>query len=303
MFNNNQSQQGSNVQPVAANVSVTQQAQQQRAQGFPSLPTPTEPNLFNNNPNDIDFGYDEASGQFQMFVKDKKPDTSTQPIDQSNETVASQQMPQSNGYDDKFVAIDNQMKMFGDALVKIAGYLDARNQGQQQQTQQQQSMSLDIQSDDFATNLVSVINNAIDTKLKSFEDRLAPLQQTNSQMNDRMIIADLAMQHGQPFLNNILPVITELKKSDPNLDIRTTALALLKTPLAKQDSTIRTDNGSNQQAQGGQPQSVQNQNLQQRANQLATETGGVPRSVVSEEVPGKTIADAANKAFRDLGLI
>lgn len=257
-------------------------------------------------PDAVGFDFDAASGEFQLKDNRQKPAVVPQPDSNKEAQATPQPNNQQNGngsdnYNTRFTQIDQQFQAIGQALTRMAAYMEGLGKGQPQGQQQQEApVNLDIQSEDFATNLLSVLNNAIDKKFKAFEDRLTPLQQTNSQMNDRMVLSDLAMEHGEKLLA-IMPTLQELKKSDPNLDMKATASILLKLPITKQDSTIRPDNGNNQQAQGVQPQSDQNQQLQQRANQLSTESGGIPRGVVSEEPRINSVEDAFNKSLRELG--
>lgn len=261
--------------------------------------------LLTASPTDIGFDFDAASGEFQLKDNRQKP---TAPSNQPNMTEQQQAntQPQDSSrsadpYTDRFTQIDNQFQSIGQALQRMAAYMEGLSKPQGQQQQQEQPVSLDLQSEDFATNLLNIVNTAIDRKFKSFEEKLTPLHQTNAQMNDRMILSDLLMEHGQQKVSGIMPALMELKKSDPNLDLRMAATALLKLPLSNQDSTIRTDNGNQQQAQAVQPQSEQNQQLQQRANQLSTESGGMPRGALNDETPIKGVEDAFNKSLRDLG--
>lgn len=296
-----QSQQKQNVQPVPQGVA-------HQRNGYPSLPAPTDPSFLNASPDDISFEINPDTGQFELVHKaQQKPSEPQHPSQQANSQQGQAQNggnPQPNSstenpYADRFAAIDNQFKLMRDALTTMAGFMQNLQGGQVQQ-QQPQQVNLDVQSDDFATNLLSVINGALDTRLKAFKDELAPLYQTTSQMQGRMEMADVAFQNKD--FQELYPIIEEIKKSDPNNTIPWNKVVEtarnIKTQFGK-DSTIRTDNGSQQQAQQTQPQSV-NQNLQDRANALATETGGVSRSVVQAELPGKGIEDAFNKAVSDL---
>jgi hypothetical protein len=248
------------------------------------------------------------TGAFELVDKRQQKPTeqqqSTQPPNGQAQNGGSPQpvQPTENPYADRFAAIDNQFKLMRDALTTMAGFMQnlQSNQVQQPQGQQQQQIELDVQSNDFATNLLSVINNAIDTKFKGLEEKLAPLQQTTQRMQGRMDMADVAFQNKD--FQELYPIIEQIKKSDPNNLMDWNKVVETARNIKSQfvqDSTIRTDNGSQQQAPQTQPQSV-NQNLQQRADALATETGGVSRSVVQTEMPGKGVEDAFNKAVSDL---
>lgn len=283
--------------------------QPQQQNGFGKY-TPSDggiTNLLTASPSDVGFDFDAASGEFQLVDnRQQKPAVPPSQPNQDNQQVNPQPTGTPNGnqtdpYQERFATIDTQFQSIGQALQRMAAYMEGlgRPQGQQQQTQDQ-PVQLDFQSDDFATNLLSVINSAMDKRFAAFEQKLTPIQNSNAQLNDRMVLNDLALEHGQKLLA-IMPALQELKKSDPNLDLRATANALLKLPIASTDSTIRTDNGNSQQAQAVQPQSDQNQQLQHRANQLSTESGGIPRGVLNDEPPIKGVEDAFNKSLRDLG--
>lgn len=296
----NQSQQKSNVQPVPQGVTP-------QRNGFGQLPAPGNPSFLNASVDDIGFELNPDTGAFELVDKRTQKPTEQQqstPSPNGNAQNGNPQPNQSteNPYADRFAAIDNQFKLMRDALTTMAGFMQnlQSNQVQQPQGQQQQQIELDVQSNDFATNLLSVINNAIDTKFKGLEEKLAPLQQTTQRMQGRMDMADVAFQNKD--FQELYPIIEQIKKSDPNNLMDWNKVVETARNIKSQftqDSTIRTDNGSQQQAQQTQPQSV-NQNLQDRANALATETGGVSRSVVQAEIPGKGVEDAFNKAVSDL---
>lgn len=317
MFNQSQNQQPVNVPGGVANQARQQSDQRQQGNGFGKY-TPSDigmASLLNANPADVGFDFDQASGSFQLInnKQTQQPvnNQQTKPLE-GQQQVVNPQPNSTNGndqYKDRFAAIDQQFNNITQALIRMASHMEGMgNQGQQQQQnqQQQQAPTLDFQSDDFATNLISVINNAIDTKFKSFRDEFEPLKQTTGRMQDRIQGSDLALQYPEEF-SKLMPVMQELKKSDPNKTWdKVFAEAKSLAPFLKTDSTIRTDNGNNQQAQGIQPQSdqnqIQNQQLQQRANQLQTESGSMPHGLVNQEPQINTIADAVNKSFRDLGI-
>lgn len=295
MFTQSQQQQG--VQP----------ARQPDSQPFPKLPDAKEPNLFNSDPSDVDFGFDPQSGEFQIFQK-KKPEQQTQ--DQTKQTQGQQTQQtqtQAPNYDAKFTELDGKFALFEKGLQAIAAYVEGMSKGQQSQQQQSedqtQLMKLDLQSDDFATNLVNLINTSI---AKALDERINPINTKMAKVDDRMLLSDLAMKYGPRFVE-LYPIMDGIKKSDPNVSWENLYLNLDKHIPAKptnSDSTIQTSNGSNNQ---GQPQGVQNQNqqqnLQQRADQLATERGGVPNSIVTQNasVPkGKELEAAFDKAMEEL---
>ena len=298
----NQSQQKNNVQPVPQGVS-------QQRNGFGQLPTPGNPSFLNASVDDIGFELNPDTGAFELVDKrNQKPTEQQQQSQQANgqqgqaQNGGSPQPNQSieNPYADRFAAIDNQFKLMRDALTTMAGFMQNLQGGQGQQQQQQEQIKLDVQSDDFTTNLLNVINTSLEARFKSFKEELAPLYKTTNEMQGRMSMADVAFQNKD--FQQLYPSIERIKKSDPtgNMTWQQAYEAARDIHNSfKQDSTIRTDNGSQQQAQQTQPQSV-NQNLQDRANALATETGGVSRSVVQAEIPGKGIEDAFNKAVSDL---
>lgn len=301
------------------NVQQVPQGVTHQRQGFPNLPKPGEVNFLNAGHDDISFEMNPNTGAFEIVDKRVKP------ADQQNQQTTNMNQQDTNGnnqqsnsqpadpYQARFAAIDNQFKMFQDAMIRMAQAMDGmanHSQNGNQQQGQQQQIQLDIQSDDFTTNLVNVINNAIDTKLKSFEEKIQPLQQTTVNMQGRMEMADVAFQNKD--FQELFPIIQEIKKSDPSGTLSwQKAYETAKTIQgmnSKQDSTIRTDNGSQQ----AKPQSdthfashgsgTQNapQNLQQVANQLATETGGVSRSVVNNEPRVNSVESAFNEAVNEL---
>lgn len=301
MFNQPQ---GKNVQPVPQGVAG-------QRQGYGTLPAPTEPNLFNGVADDFSFELNSQTGAFELVDKRaQKPPVQT-PNQQPAATAtngtngqAGQPQPNStpNPYDAKFLAVENQLKLYQDAMLRMAKAVDTlmQNPQQQQQTQQQEPVKLDIQSDDFATNLLNMINGTLDQRFKAFKEEIAPLQQTTQQMQGRMEMADVAFQNKD--FQDLYPTIERIKKSDPSGSMTWTQAYNTAKDIHssfKQDSTIRTDNGNQGQATTTQPQSV-DQNLQQRANALATETGGAPRSIVQAEIPGKGVEDAFNQAVADL---
>jgi hypothetical protein len=282
--------------------------QQTDGNQFPKY-TPSDQNVFNlfeSKPDEIDFKYDEGSGQFQFVPKQAQQQDQNQQTQTQQGQQQQTQQTQANPNDDKFTQIDQRFGVFEQALTRIAGFLDAMSRGNQQQGQQQQTqqpeVKLDLQSDDFATNLISIINSAIDTKFKTLEEKITPLQQVTDQMNDRMRGADLALQYGPEFAK-LFPVMQVLKNSDPNKSWEQVfADAKKMSPFLKLDSTIQNDNGTQQQALPNQPQSSQNQHqqLQQAASQMATETGGMSRTVVNQQQESRTIESAFEKAIADL---
>lgn len=310
---------GQQTRTVGVNNTQTQNGQ------YPSyVPSNDGMNLFNSKPEDIGFEHDPATGQLTMTFKPKQTqqgnanaNTQNQNNSQPNNSQNNNQN-QSNGYDEKFAAIDNQFQMMQGALTKLAGFLDgmSRNQHQPNQQQQERQIELNVQSEDFVQNLLTVLNNSLDARFKSFEEKFAPIQQTTSQMQERMTAADLAMKYGSRF-TELFPIMMEMKKSDPAL--ANASWEVLYNNLSKhipqnnnnsqnqqqqnqdqngrlQDSTVRTDNGNQNQVQ---PQSVNMQNLQQRADQLATENGGVPRSIVNEQQKHNSIESAFEAAVAE----
>lgn len=308
--------QGQQLQNVPNGVAQqARQQQDQRQQGFGKY-TPSDnglASLLSSDPADVTFDFDQASGEFQLRNRQQQPANQQQLSNQPNngQQAVNPQPNNSNNngadmYKDKFAAIEQKFTDFTQALTRMAAYMEAlgnasQQQNQQSQGQQQQQIALDIQSEDFGTNLLNIINSALDRRDAKLREEFAPLRQTTDQMNDRLKGSDLAMQYPEEF-TKLMPVMQELKKSDPSKSwekVFTEAKNL--APFLK-DSTIRTDNGSQQQAPVTQPQSDQNQLLQQRANQLQTETGGIPHGMVNQEPPINSIADAVNKSFRDLGI-
>lgn len=300
----NQPQGKNNVQPVPQGVAG-------QRQGYGTLPAPTEPNLFNGVADDFSFELNSQTGAFELVDKRAQkppvpaPNQQPQPV-ATNGANGQNGQPQPNStpntYDAKFLAVENQLKLYQDAMLRMAKAVDTlmQNPQQQQQTQQQEPVKLDIQSDDFATNLINMINGTLDQRFIAFKEEIAPLQQTTQQMQGRMEMADVAFQNKD--FQDLYPTIERIKKSDPTGTMTWTQAYNTAKDIHssfKQDSTIRTDNGNQGQAPTTQPQSV-DQNLQQRANALATETGGAPRSIVQAEIPGKGVEDAFNQAVADL---
>lgn len=266
-----------NVQPAATSNGQTQ---------TPSLATPSDSNLFNANPSDIDFFFDEKSGNFMMDFK--KPQTVTQPdstVTEKADQPPQQQSPSDDKYEGRFSTIEN-------ALIRLAQSLESNGQQQvQPQQTESQNINLDVQSDDFATNLVNIINNAIE---KKFEEKLTPINKNMGVVNDRMLLTDLAFKYGNDF-TSLLPAMTEYKKSDPNANWEQMFLAMRKVlPTKQNDSTTRTTNGSETNAQ---PQV----DLAQRAQQMATVRNGVAPNVVAETPKGKmSIAQIVEQSIQEL---
>lgn len=267
-----------NIQPAAIANGTGQQA---------SLPALSDSNLFNANPSDLDFFFNEQSGEFMMDYK--KPtvpaQSTTTDANVANQTATTQQQAPSepDKYETRFSTIEN-------ALIRIAQSLDS-NQGTVQQTQDtKEELKLDLQSDDFTTNLVAIINNAIEKKLES---TMAPINKNMGVVNDRMLLTDLAFKYG-PAFTDLLPAMTEYKKSDPNANWESMYNAMSKIPRGKQDSTTLTANGSTNTAQ---PQV----DLAQRAQQMATVRDGVSPSVVTDKPSGKmSIAQIVEQSIQEL---
>lgn len=268
------------VQPASTPNGQTQQ---------PTLQSLSEPSLFNADPSDLDFRFDEASGQFMMDFKAKPQ--ATQPSDTAvTEPNPQQQSPtnEPDKYDARFQTIEQ-------AIIRMAGMFEgmqaSNNQNQQtQQTENKQQVNLDPQSDDFTANLVNIITQAIERK---FEEKMKPINQNMGVVNDRMLLTDLALKYGTAF-TDLMPAMTEYKKSDPAANWETLYLAMSKIPRGKQDSTTQTTNGSVQNAQ---PQV----DLAQRAQQLSTVRNGISPSVVSDTPKGKqTIAQIVEQSIQEL---
>lgn len=268
-----------NIQPAAIANGTGQQA---------SLPALSEPNIFNADPSNIDFFYDEQSGNFLMdFKKPTVPDQSTTTdANVANQTATTQQQAPSepDKYETRFSTIEN-------AIIRIAQSLDSNSTTQNQQTNQpQEELKLDLQSDDFTTNLVNIINQTIEKKLES---TMKPLNQNMSAVNDRILLTDLSLKYGQSFVD-LMPAMVEYKKSDPNANWETMYNAMSKIPRGKQDSTTLTTNGSNNTAQ---PQV----DLAQRAQQMATVRDGVSSAVVTDKPQGKlSIAQIVEQSIQEL---
>ncbi len=255
----------------------------------PTLPPPSESNLFNADPAALDFGFDEATGQFRMQFKEQaketiQPDTSTK-VNDTTQQDSQQQSP--NLYEDRFGRIEA-------AMINLAGMLEGmRTNAPATQTQQQEAQTpeLDINSGDFAANLVNIINSAIDKKFGSFEEKLKPMEKNVSDINDRVLLTDLAMKY--PDFVEYLPAMTEYKRSDPKASWESLYNAMKIIPRAKKDSTTQTTNGSN----NGQPQV----DLAQRAQQLATVRDSVSASVVTEPRNTKlSVQQAVEKSINEL---
>jgi hypothetical protein len=267
-----------NIQPAAIANGQGQQA---------SLPALSDQSLFNTDPSNIDFFFDEKSGNFLMdFKKPTVPDqsTTTDANVVNQNTATQQQAPnEPDKYETRFSTIEN-------AIIRIAQSIDS-NQGQVQPVQDtKEELKLDLQSDDFTTNLVNIINQTIEKKL---EATMAPINKNMGQVNDRMLLTDLSFKYGQAF-TDLLPAMIEYKKSDPNANWETMFNAMNKIPKGKPDSTTLTTNGSNNTAQ---PQV----DLAQRAQQMATVRDGVSSAVVTDKPQGKlSIAQIVEQSIQEL---
>lgn len=254
----------------------------------PTLPPLSEPSLFTADPGDLDFSFDPASGNFMLDFK--KPQESQQPNDQVTEPQNPQQKtPDTN--EDRFARIEG-------ALINLAGVLQGIQTVQPTQSQQthqtEQAPQVDLQSDDFATNLVNVINSAIEKKFASFEDKLKPLNTDIARVNERLNITDLVAKYGESFVK-LYPILMEYKSGDPNANIEKLYLAMSKVNQNKpQDGTTRTTNGS---TNNGQPQV----DLVKKAEQMSTVRDGVSNAIVSDAPKGKlTIAQALDQTMKEL---
>ena len=275
---------------------VTQPAATPSGQTQTPTLTLSEPNLFNADPSDLTFDFDENSGQFQMIFKQAqgqeqiKDDTTLQSQQQQTQQQTQPAAPAFNKeeYDNRFSTIEN-------ALIRIGQHLETMGQSNgQQQTQQTQQTTLDVNSDDFTSNLVNIINQAIEKKLESV---VTPINKNMDVVTERMLLTDLAVKHGKEF-TDLLPAMTEYKKSDPKADWEKMFLAMSKIPRAngtqQQDSTIRTTNGSNG---NGQPQV----DLLKKAEQMSTVRDGMSPNVISDTPKGKmTVASALEQSIKEL---
>ena len=266
-----------NIQPAAIANGTGQQA---------SLPAPSESNLFNANPSDLDFFFNEQSGEFMMdYKKPTVPAQSTTTDAQAaNQNAAAQQQAptEPDKYETRFSTLEN-------AIIRIAQEMESRGTQNQQTQEPKEELKLDLQSDDFTTNLVNIINQTIEKKLES---TMAPINKNMGVVNDRMLLTDLSFKYGQPFVD-LMPAMTEYKKSDPNANWEALFTAMNKIPRAK-DSTTLTANGSNNNAQ---PQV----DLAQRAQQMATVRDGVSAAVVTDKPKGKmSIAQIVEQSIQEL---
>jgi len=269
-----------NVQPAATPNGQTQQ---------PSLQL-TESTLFNANPSELDFVFNEESGNFMLDFK--KPQQTNQPDLTKVTEGANQPDPQQQSapqYEDRFSRIEG-------ALINLAGVLQGM-QGSQtpQQTQQtdQQQPTLDVQSEDFASNLVNIINQSIEKKFSQFEEKLKPLNSDIAKVNERLTLTDLVTKYGEDFVKKY-PAILEYKASDPNVNVEKLYLAMAKVaPKQQMDSTSQATNGSS----NGQPQV----DLLKKADQMETVRNGNPNPLVGDKPNAKmSIQQAVEKSLSEL---
>lgn len=280
---------------INPNVQQVQQPGQLASNNQPTV----DNNAFNSfQSDDFAFDLDPNTGELVgRFVPQGQ-----QPTDRAGETLhntPANLQPNSAPNGNNQVT-DPRLENLENAVTKLAMFVEglARgNQGQQQQqpTQLAQDLKLDVQSDDFATNLVTMLNQMMDKRFASFEEKLNPINQNLNQVNDRIQLTDLAMKYGQDFIQK-LPTLLEYKKGDPNANVEKLYLILKGTSTpAKQDGTIQTNNGG----QHTQPQSV-DQALQQRANQLATERNSITNSVNNgNKATRMTFEQAINAAIAE----
>lgn len=253
-------------------------------------------NLFNSNPSDLDFVFDEKSGNFMLDFK--KPQQTNQPDTLTKGTEQSQPDPQQqsaspNVHEERFGRIEA-------AIVNLAGVLQGIQsvapQGQQQQ--QEQTPELDINSGDFATNLLNILNSAMDKRFQAFEERIKPLTNDVSRVNQRLTLTDLGMKYGKHFID-MLPTMSEHLRNDPNPDYEKLYLTLAKVS-PKQDSIgslnpqTQTTNGSS----NGQPQV---DDLLKKADQMSTIRDGVPNGIISNKPQGRqTIAQIVEQSLQEI---
>lgn len=245
-------------------------------------------NLFNANPSDLDFHFDEKSGSFMMDFK--KPQQANQPTDTANkEQQANSQQQPAHEFEDRFSRIES-------AIINLAGVMQGiqMNPSQQQQsqvTQESQQPNLDINSDDFAINLTNLINQVMDKRFSAFEDKLKPLNEKVANVDKRFGQMDLVTKYGKDFVDKY-PLIQQYKSVDPNANEE--ALYLMLSKLSPKDGNTQSTNGS---TPNGQPQV----DLVQRAEQLSTVRDGVPNVAAPQQQNGKmTINQAVEQSIKEL---
>jgi len=254
-----------------------------------TLPPLSEPSLFTADPGDLDFNFDPASGNFMLDFKKSPESIPSTPIQQESQSQNVNPQSQTPNHEDRFTRIEG-------ALINLAGILEGMGKGSTQQLQPQnpqevQSPVLDLQSEDFATNLVNVINSSIEKRFSALEEKLKPLNTDIAKVNERLNLTDLVTKYGPPFVN-MYPLLLEYKGSDPNANIEKLYLTM-----SKLDSTTRTTNGSGQVTQPIQPQV----DLVKKAEQMATVRDGVPQGLISETPKVKlSIAQAVDQTIKEL---
>jgi hypothetical protein len=268
-----------NVQPVIPS-GQTQQ---------PSLQL-SESTLFNANPSDLDFVFNEESGNFMLdFKKPQQATKSETKVTEGNVAQPDPQQQPASQYEDRFNRIE-------DAIFKLAGVLQGIQSVQSTQTQSQeteQMPTLDTNSEDFAANLVNIINQSIEKKFSQFEEKLKPLNSDIAKVNERLTLTDLVAKYGDDFVKKY-PAILEYKASDPNVNVEKLYLAMTKVAPKQSDSTSQATNGSNNIAQ---PQV----DLLKKAEQMETVRNGNPNPLVGERPNARmTIQQAVEKAISEL---
>lgn len=282
-----------NAQPVQ----VAQQTTQ------PSLPAPQEPGFTQTDPNDFTFGIDESTGQ--MIIVPRATETRQSDVLQTSdlrfqqaveEAATTTTVTEPNPLEEKVTKLESMMGQLGMLLQGIMQGQGLSNLNQQPQQQQQEEIDLSDGLD--GQTLIKIINSAVENAISS---KLQPVQENQNLILMRQEYNDAAFKYGQDFIT-LTPAMVELKKSDPNISWEVAFNALSQgakllngKKSTASDSTIQTANGSNG---NGKPQAAQA--LVQKAQQMSTEQGGQPRTIVSEKTPIKSVQAAFDKAFADL---
>lgn len=268
-----------NVQPASIPNGQTQQ---------PSLQL-SESTLFNANPSDLDFVFNEESGNFMLDFKKPQQTNQSDTTTKVNESTTQPDPQQQSAplYEDRFGRIEG-------AIINLAGLVQGMqsNQPQTQSQQTEQTPTLDTNSEDFAANLVNIINQSIEKKFSQFEEKLKPLNSDIAKVNERLTLTDLVTKYGEDFVKKY-PAILEYKASDPNVNVEKLYLAMAKVAPKQQDSTSQTTNGSS----NGQPQV----DLLKKADQMETVRNGNPNPLVGERPNAKmSIHEAVEKSISEL---
>lgn len=292
--NNNQNQ--SNVQPVRSNFGTPTVAQ---AQAPPSTTNETTYTKFNMD--DIEFEFDDRgnlivvpSQQTQQSSEETDTPSTTETEFVTNE-LEQQPLQQSVSSD-----VNDRMSKIEGAIFQLASYLDSKEQTQVNTQNNNSQPNIDFQSDDWPTQIVSLINQSVS---QAIDAKMKPMQNDFNSMRVRGEFQDAAARYGQPFLD-LVPEMTEIKKSDPSVtwDILYQSMSKVRDKYNKvqaptQDSTIRTNDVTNK---NGKALLANANQLRTRANQIKTESSTANANIAPQPRQINSIDDAVNAALEEL---